>query len=64
VKADIAAWSRKVRKGGLVIGHDYFKLAVHNFGVVEAVNEWCKDKGITYLFTTADKYPTWMYVKA
>ncbi|HCR52124.1 TPA: hypothetical protein DIV48_00565 [Candidatus Kaiserbacteria bacterium] len=63
VVADIAAWSRKVRKGGLVIGHDYFVNSKLNFGVIEAVNGWCSAYGITPLFTWKDKCPSWMYVK-
>ncbi|MBI2634987.1 MAG: class I SAM-dependent methyltransferase [Parcubacteria group bacterium] len=63
VVADIASWSKKVRKGGLVLGHDYFKNRKYNFGVVEAVNGWCSAYDIKPLFTWADKCPSWMYVK-
>lgn len=41
VIADLAAWTPKVRKGGLIMGHDYRK-PKNNIGhhVVEAVNAW------------------------
>jgi len=68
-KEDIALWSPKVREGGIVMGHDYFstkgrrKLEALNFGVIEAVNEHVVEKEIKHLFTTADGYPSWFYVK-
>jgi hypothetical protein len=41
VIADLAAWTPKVRSGGLIMGHDYRK-PKNNIGhhVVEAVNAW------------------------
>ena len=63
VVADIAAWSKKVRTGGLVIGHDYGTDRPHLIGVTEAVNGWCKSYNIKPLFTWTDKCPSWMYVK-
>ena len=42
VKEDIEAWFPKVRNGGIVSGHDYVKYT--NFGVIEAVDEFVKDK--------------------
>lgn len=63
VLEDIAAWSRKVRLGGIVCGHDYIKTAKYDFGVIEAVNKWCADNNIKILFIWNDKCPSWMYVK-
>lgn len=37
VKRDILAWLPKVRKGGIIAGHDY--AAYPTFGVIEAVTE-------------------------
>jgi len=37
---DIAAWSRKVKIGGLLAGHDYENEGFPKFGVTRAVNEW------------------------
>ena len=41
VNADIHAWFSKVRKGGMIIGHDYNPQEFP--GVVQAVNEWFGD---------------------
>ena len=50
-KADIEAWYPKVKSGGFVTGDDYSKYrAKHSgviFGVVEAVNEFFKNKELT-----------------
>jgi hypothetical protein len=40
VKKDLAAWMPKVKKGGIVAGHD---IANRNYGVKEAVEEVTKD---------------------
>jgi predicted O-methyltransferase YrrM len=40
VKEDIREWTRKVRKGGIVSGHDYYVfLHSGNRGVIDAVDE-------------------------
>ena len=40
VRDDIAAWTPKVRRGGLVIGHDYnYPVKMHTWGVKRAVDE-------------------------
>ena len=39
-KRDIEIWSKKVKKGGLVMGHDYGNIKHH--GVTQAVNEMYK----------------------
>jgi len=44
VKADIAAWRPKVKKGGYLAGHDYNR---HWIGVVNAVNESFEQELIT-----------------
>lgn len=69
VKEDIREWSKKVRKGGIVAGHDYIN--GHNgipFGVKQAVNEWTEENNIPYLFvlnknSNTDQMPSWFYVK-
>ena len=63
VVEDIAAWSKKVRKGGIVCGHDYIKSDRYNFGVIDAVNGWCSAYNIKPLFLWKDRCPSWMYVK-
>lgn len=44
VMQDIIEWSKKVRKGGIVAGHDYFNF--RNSGIVEAVDIYVKVHGI------------------
>lgn len=71
VKEDIKAWDPKVRKGGIVSGHDYMNLDHTDrqgvktaYGVKRAVNEWVKKKKIKHLFILKkDKCPSWFYVK-
>lgn len=55
VKRDIQEWSKKVKKGGIVSGHDY----VPKTGVVRAVGELDADVTIW----TGDKSPSWSYIK-
>ena len=68
VVQDLACWSKKVRKGGIVCGHDYNDFSKHKnhcyMQVVEAVNGWCAAKDIDHLFVlTNNPGNTWMYVK-
>ena len=41
VKADLKAWYPKVKKGGVMCGHDYPQL-----GVQKAINEFTKEHGL------------------
>ena len=72
VYQDIRAWAPKVRKDGLVIGHDYFN-GTHTgfygtqsqYGVKAAVLEWINEQNIKPLFLfNKDKFPSWMYVQS
>jgi hypothetical protein len=66
VTEDIQAWSKKVKKGGMVAGHDYLDNPKEdiNYGVKKAVDEWVKNYNIQYLFITKqDEFPTWFYIK-
>ena len=55
---DIIEWSKKVRPGGIVAGHDYTN---YMYQVKAAVDGWVKAKKIKPLFLTGNK--TWFYVK-
>ena len=66
VKADLEAWYPKVRKGGIVSGHDYVKY--QDFGVIEAVNEFAAAHGYTVSFTETDMWQgvnfiSWYFTK-
>lgn len=65
VKADIEAWFPKVRKGGIVSGHDYVEY--NDFGVIQAVDEFVKDK-YTLELTEQDmwegvNFKSWYFTK-
>lgn len=72
---DISAWSKKVRKGGIVAGHDYIKRKGNSYliGVVPAVNGFVEAYKISPLFILGrketiegerrDRSRSWFYVK-
>ena len=69
VHNDIKAWSRKVKKGGIVSGDDYVDPSEPDYpkkiyDVKTAVNDWVKKKKIKPLFLLAKNvYVSWFYVK-
>jgi len=72
VKNDIREWSKKVRKGGIVSGHDYYVFPKSgNRGVIDAVDEYVKEHGLELLTTAWDdnykrwdeRQPCWYFVK-
>lgn len=67
VKEDLEAWYRKVRKGGIISGHDYCRY-LEFFGVIEAVDEFCKTHRRQFKITTNDfweghSFPSWYFLK-
>lgn len=47
-KADLRAWSKRLKPDGVIMGHDYTNNAqaqAWNFGVVRAVDEFCAEEG-------------------
>lgn len=69
VIADIAAWAPKVRKGGIVAGHDFDDYSTHatrskEMHVIPAVKAWMESYGIHPWFViTNNGNKTWLYVK-
>ena len=74
VVADIAGWSKKVKKGGIVSGHDYYRSieskkmrerygegALKLIQTKDAVDGWVKANRIKPLFLTTES--SWFYVK-
>jgi predicted O-methyltransferase YrrM len=52
--ADLKAWEKRLKPTGVLMGHDYTnndQAKKWNFGVIPAVNDFCRDHGwkITYL---------------
>jgi len=66
IAQDIWYWSKKVRKGGIVSGHDYSialgKLGLNACHVKYVVDAWVKANNIE-LFTTKERNPSWFYIK-
>jgi len=65
---DLANWSRKVKKGGIIYGHDYDDYSRSKrwaeMQVIPAVNGWMEAKKISPWFViTNNKNRCWMYVK-
>ena len=67
VKADFNAWFPKVRKGGIISGHDY---GINDcIGVKEFIDEYMKlNPEVEMKFTTDDyyeglEYQTWWFIK-
>lgn len=78
VVEDIAKWSKKVRKGGIVAGHDYWRSAdgiykldyqpnqeqeIKLCQVPEAIDGWTKANKIKWFITTKDKCNSWFYAR-
>lgn len=61
VMEDIIAWARKVRSGGIVSGHDYYRF--RNAGVVPAVDVYTHVHGIHEWFVTDEKEASFFWVK-
>lgn len=68
-KNDIMAWAKKVRKGGIVSGHDY--LTAHLCDVKTAVDEYVKEYDLKLALTECDpkhrdkdeRMPCWYFFK-
>lgn len=64
VTDDIAEWSKKVRSGGIVAGHDYVpyrsSITCH---VVPVVDIWTMVHKIAPVFITKDQFPSWYWIK-
>lgn len=66
VTADLQNYKRKVKSGGLILGHDYTNhvSAQHmDFGVVEAVNDFIRDEGYTFLALTGEAFPSYVIAR-
>ncbi len=69
VTPDIIYWSRKVRPGGIVSGHDYRHEGKEKpplpFHVIQAIHAYTDAHQIKpWFLVKKDKCPSWMYVKS
>ncbi len=70
VKEDINLWTPKVRKGGIVSGHDYYQGKLGTMGVIKAVDEYVAEHGYKlqttewdYEAERDDRQPDWYFTK-
>jgi len=61
VVMDIIEWSKKVRKGGMVTGHDYYEF--YQSGVIPAVRAYTQAHNIQQWYITKEKEASFFWVK-
>lgn len=71
VRDDIREWTKKVKPGGIVSGHDYFEGSSEDGGVIQAVDEYVKEHNYELKLTEWDRdnpvgdnrQPSWYFFK-
>jgi len=61
VMEDMINWSKKVKIGGIISGHDYYRLRHAN--VILAVDTYVKVHNQELFLTTEDHTPSWFFIK-
>ena len=61
VMTDIIYWAPKVRRGGIVAGHDFYHF--YQAGVVDAVYAYVRAHNINSWFITWEKEASWFWVQ-
>ena len=61
VMCDIIEWGKRVRKGGIISGHDYKKW--HRVDVMRAVNNYAEAHGVDKVFITDERFPSWWFTR-
>ncbi len=61
VMLDILLWSPKVRRRGIVSGHDFYEF--YQSGVVTAVEAYVRAHAIPEWYVTREKEASWLWVK-
>lgn len=61
VMMDLICWARKVRPGGIVAGHDYYRF--REAGIVPAIDAYTQQHGITKWFLTDEKNATFFWIR-
>ncbi len=62
VMFDIIEWSKKVRSGGIVSGHDFEY--VYDVGVIQAVEGYTRGNNIRQWFVTREFPSSWFWIKS
>lgn len=70
---DIKEWAKKVKKGGIVAGHDYVRVKVLNFTIKDALKKYTREEKIKTWFVLGrfqmlprivrDRTRSWMFIK-
>lgn len=65
VVEDISFWYPKIKRGGIISGHDYLNGRINGseFGVKSAVDEFAERNSLHLLVTQTDPYPSWFAKK-
>lgn len=66
VYADLKAWSKCLKPGGRIMGHDYTdrpEATAQGFGVIEAVDAFCAEEGWQITALTKEDWPSYMLEK-
>lgn len=66
VYEDIYQWTKVVKLGGIVAGHDYKKDEIRKYGVIEAINNYTKNYNINPWFVLhagGKLTDCWMFIK-
>lgn len=65
VYEDIVEWTKKVKPGGIVAGHDYVENESRKYGVIEAVNKYVEENNIDplYILRKGSFVDCWMFIK-
>jgi hypothetical protein len=61
VMMDLICWVPKVRRGGIVSGHDY--CVGYMVGVIDAVNTYTRVHNVNLYYCTREREPSWFFVK-
>ena len=61
VMVDIIEWSKRVKPGGIVSGHDYNDF--ENFGIIKAVDTYTEVHNIKQWFLTNERVKSWFWRK-
>lgn len=67
VYADLTAWSKKIKYGGAIYGHDYTAIPEAkklNFGVIEAVDLFCENEGWVMTHITNEPWASYRLERA
>jgi hypothetical protein len=61
VMSDLIWWAQKVRYGGIISGHDYYRF--RKAGVVPAVDAYTRQHGVAAWFLTDERTPSFFWVR-